>query len=83
MLDITLVGGRAALAAGRGTGDLATCVATARIVMKVTTELLDIVERAHSLVRILEEAVSVISEWFRADGCSVVSGALSPFLNAA
>jgi phosphotransferase system enzyme I (PtsP) len=39
--------------------------------MNVTTELLGIVEQAHSLGRILEAAVRVIAKRLRVDGCSV------------
>lgn len=38
--------------------------------MNVTTELLEIVQQAHSLPRILDAATRVIGEWFRADNCS-------------
>jgi len=38
--------------------------------MNVTAELLNIVEQAHSLARILEAATRVIAERLRVDGCS-------------
>jgi len=38
--------------------------------MNVTTELLHIVEQAHSLARILDAATRVIAERLRVDGCS-------------
>lgn len=38
--------------------------------LTVTAALLHIVERAHSLSRILDEAVHLITEWFHVDGCS-------------
>lgn len=38
--------------------------------MKVTTELLKIVQQAHSVHRILDAAVSVVRESFQADACS-------------
>ncbi len=38
--------------------------------MNVTTELLRIVQQAHSVSRMLEAAVSVMREWFRADTCA-------------
>ena len=38
--------------------------------MNVTTELLNIVEQAHSLVRILDAATRVIAQRLRVDGCS-------------
>jgi hypothetical protein len=40
--------------------------------MNVTTELLHIVEQAHSLARILEAAMRVIANRLRVDGCSVL-----------
>ena len=39
--------------------------------MKITTDLIGIVERAHSLASILEAAVQVIAERMRVDDCSV------------
>ena len=39
--------------------------------MNVTTELLNIVEQAHSLVRILDAATRVIAKRLRVDGCFV------------
>src|SRR4030095_1959969 len=39
--------------------------------MNVTTDLLEIVEQAHSLVRILDRAAKVIAERLRVDVCFV------------
>jgi hypothetical protein len=39
--------------------------------MNITTELLHIVEQAHSLARILDAATRMIAERLRVDGCFV------------
>ena len=39
--------------------------------MNITIDLLQIVERAHSLTRILDAATRIIAERLRVDGCSV------------